>query len=322
MPSVLTIHDLTTEFCLSQGRVKAVDRVSLNLDQGKSLALVGESGCGKTMLALSVLGLIPAPPARITSGKIIFQGRDLLKMPEKQLRTIRGNEISMIFQEPMTALNPVFTIGTQLMEPLIYHKKLSRAKALDQAVQLMKMVGIPGSEKRVHDYPHQLSGGMRQRIIIAMALACSPEVILADEPTTALDVTIQAQILDLIRDLQEKQGTSTILITHDLGVVAQVCHDMAIMYAGRIVEHGSVAHILGRPGHPYTRGLMASLPRLDTDQELEPVSGTVPELRRLPSGCTFHPRCPQKMDICLKECPPMFETPDNTRVRCWLYKGQ
>ncbi|MFW5731539.1 MAG: ABC transporter ATP-binding protein, partial [Desulfonatronovibrionaceae bacterium] len=264
MPSVLEIDHLTTEFILGQGRVKAVDTVSLNLEQGKSLALVGESGCGKTMLALSVLGLIPAPPAEITSGRIIFQGRDLLKLSEHQLRNIRGNEISMIFQEPMTALNPVFTIGTQLMEPLIYHKKLSSTQAMEQAVQLMKMVGIPGPENRIHDYPHQLSGGMRQRIIIAMALACSPEIILADEPTTALDVTIQAQILELFKNLQQKKGTSTILITHDLGVVAQVCHDMAVMYAGRIVEHGSTALILARPGHPYTRGLMASLPRLDT----------------------------------------------------------
>jgi oligopeptide/dipeptide ABC transporter ATP-binding protein len=317
MQPVLEINNLTTTLFLKRGPVRAVDNVSLTLTQGKSLALVGESGCGKTMLALSILGLIPSPPGKITSGQVIFAGRDLTRLPEKDLRSIRGNDISMIFQEPMSALNPVFRVGAQISENLIFHKKMTKSQVRVKVMELLRLVGIPAPEKRYNDFPHQLSGGMRQRIIIAMALACSPRIILADEPTTALDVTIQAQILDLINDLQEKSKTSTVLITHDLGVVAQVCHEMAVMYSGRIVEHGEVGEILKNPGHPYTRGLLDSLPRLDREDELNPIPGTVPEISSLPQGCHFHPRCPRKMEICSKQEPPVFKS--KSKIRCWLY---
>ncbi|WP_028574743.1 ABC transporter ATP-binding protein [Desulfonatronovibrio hydrogenovorans] len=318
MQPVLEINDLTTTFFLKNGPVKAVDRVSLTLNQGQSLALVGESGCGKTMLALSILGLVPAPPGKITAGRVLFNGQDLTRLPEKDLRSIRGNHISMIFQEPMSALNPVFRVGAQISETLIFHKKMTMDQARAKSIELLKMVGIPAPEKRYNDFPHQLSGGMRQRIIIAMALACSPRVILADEPTTALDVTIQAQILDLIKELQDQSRTSTVLITHDLGVVAQICHEMAVMYSGRIVEYGEVSRVLAQPGHPYTRGLLASLPRLDRDAELSPIPGTVPEISHLPQGCHFHPRCPEKMDKCAKAPPPVFHS--DSEIRCWLYE--
>jgi oligopeptide/dipeptide ABC transporter ATP-binding protein len=318
MQPVLEINELTTTFFLKKGPVRAVDSVSLSLNQGKSLALVGESGCGKTMLALSILGLIPSPPGKITSGRVIFDGRDLTSLPEKALRAIRGNQISMIFQEPMSALNPVFRVGAQISEPLIFHKNYSKEQAREKVIELLRLVGIPAPEKRCNDFPHQLSGGMRQRIIIAMALACSPRIILADEPTTALDVTIQAQILDLIKDLQEKSRTSTVFITHDLGVVAQVCDEMAVMYAGRIVEHGSVADILTSPGHPYTRGLLESLPRLDREDDLSPIPGSVPEITSLPRGCHFHPRCSRRMPVCLEQAPPVFGS--RSKIRCWLYE--
>ena len=317
MQPVLEINNLSTTFFLKKGPVRAVDNVSLTLCQGRSLALVGESGCGKTMLALSILGLIPSPPGKITSGEVLFGGRDLTKLPEKDLRAIRGNEISMIFQEPMSALNPVFRVGAQISETLIFHKQLNKDQVREKGIELLRLVGIPAPEKRYFDFPHQLSGGMRQRIVIAMALACSPKIILADEPTTALDVTIQAQILDLIKNLQEKSRTSTVLITHDLGVVAQVCHEMAVMYSGRIVEHGDVAEILGNPGHPYTRGLLDSLPRLDREDELNPIPGTVPEITDLPRGCHFHPRCPNKMPVCSEQEPPVFNS--RSKIRCWLY---
>lgn len=318
MQPVLEINNLITTFFLKTGPVRAVDDVSLTLYQGKSLALVGESGCGKTMLALSILGLIPSPPGKITSGEVLFAGKDLTRASEKDLRAIRGNEISMIFQEPMSALNPVFRVGAQISEPLIFHKRLTGSQAREKGIELLKLVGIPAPEKRYNDFPYQLSGGMRQRVIIAMALACSPRIILADEPTTALDVTIQAQILDLIKDLQEKSRTSTVLITHDLGVVAQVCDEMAVMYAGRIVEHGDVGDILTSPGHPYTRGLLESLPRLDREDDLSPIPGTVPEITNLPRGCHFHPRCPQKMPVCSEQEPPVFGS--KSKIRCWLYQ--
>ncbi|MFP4237154.1 MAG: ABC transporter ATP-binding protein [Desulfonatronovibrio sp.] len=317
MKPVLEINNLTTTFFLKKGQVKAVDNVSLILNQGQSLALVGESGCGKTMLALSILRLIPSPPGKITSGEVIFNGQNLTTLPEKNLRNIRGNDISMIFQEPMSALNPVFKVGAQISETLIFHKKMAREQARQKGVDLLRLVGIPAPEKRYNDFPHQLSGGMRQRIIIAMALACSPKIILADEPTTALDVTIQAQILELIKKLQKENQTSTVLITHDLGVVAQICHEMAVMYSGRIVEHGKVTDILKNPGHPYTRGLLDSLPRLDREDELNPIPGAVPEIINLPRGCHFHPRCPEKMDICSRQEPPVYNL--QSKVRCWLY---
>ena len=317
MNPALTISNLTTTLNLKTGPVKAVDNVSLTLNQGRSLALVGESGCGKSMLALSILGLVPSPPGKITAGSVLFDNRDLTRLPEKEMRAIRGNDIAMIFQEPMTALNPVFRVGSQISEALLFHKNMKKDQARNRAIELLKLVGIPAPEKRFHDFPHQLSGGMRQRIIIAMALACSPRVILADEPTTALDVTIQAQILELIKELQEKRQTSTVLITHDLGVVAQVCDEMAVMYAGRIVEHAQVSEILANPRHPYTRGLLASLPRLDREAELSPIPGTVPEITNLPAGCHFHPRCPDKTDICSRREPPVNK--DVSKVRCWLY---
>lgn len=317
MHPVLKINNLTTTFFLKKGPVKAVDNVCLTLNQGQSLALVGESGCGKTMLALSILRLIPSPPGKITSGEVLFNGQDLTTLPEKDLRGIRGNDISMIFQEPMSALNPVFRVGAQISETLIFHKKMSGEQARQKSIDLLRLVGIPAPEKRYNDFPHQLSGGMRQRIIIAMALACSPKIILADEPTTALDVTIQAQILGLIKKLQEENKTSTVLITHDLGVVAQVCHEMAVMYSGRIVELGKVTDILKNPKHPYTRGLLSSLPRMDKEDDLSPIPGTVPELTSLPMGCHFHPRCPEKMDICSRQEPPVFNL--QSKVRCWLY---
>ncbi len=317
MNPALTISNLTTTLNLKTGPVKAVDNVSLTLNQGRSLALVGESGCGKSMLALSILGLVPSPPGKITAGSVLFDNRDLTRLPEKEMRAIRGNDIAMIFQEPMTALNPVFRVGSQISEALLFHKNMKKDQARNRAIELLKLVGIPAPEKRFHDFPHQLSGGMRQRIIIAMALACSPRVILADEPTTALDVTIQAQILELIKELQEKRQTSTVLITHDLGVVAQVCDEMAVMYAGRIVEHAQVSEILSSPRHPYTRGLLASLPRLDREAELSPIPGTVPEITNLPAGCHFHPRCPEKTDICSRREPPVNKAV--SKVRCWLY---
>ncbi len=317
MNPALTISNLTTTLNLKTGPVKAVDNVSLTLNQGRSLALVGESGCGKSMLALSILGLVPSPPGKITAGSVLFDNRDLTRLPEKEMRAIRGNDIAMIFQEPMTALNPVFRVGSQISEALLFHKNMKKDQARNRAIELLKLVGIPAPEKRFHDFPHQLSGGMRQRIIIAMALACSPRVILADEPTTALDVTIQAQILELIKELQEKRQTSTVLITHDLGVVAQVCDEMAVMYAGRIVEHAQVSEILANPRHPYTRGLLASLPRLDREAELSPIPGTVPEITNLPAGCHFHPRCPEKTDICSRREPPVNKAV--SKVRCWLY---
>ena len=317
MNPALTISNLTTTLNLKTGPVKAVDNVSLTLNQGRSLALVGESGCGKSMLALSILGLVPSPPGKITAGSVLFDNRDLTRLPEKEMRAIRGNDIAMIFQEPMTALNPVFRVGSQISEALLFHKNMKKDQARNRAIELLKLVGIPAPEKRFHDFPHQLSGGMRQRIIIAMALACSPRVILADEPTTALDVTIQAQILELIKELQEKRQTSTVLITHDLGVVAQVCDEMAVMYAGRIVEHAQVSEILANPRHPYTRGLLASLPRLDREAELSPIPGTVPEITNLPAGCHFHPRCPDKTDICSRREPPVNKAV--SKVRCWLY---
>ncbi|WP_045212288.1 ABC transporter ATP-binding protein [Desulfonatronovibrio magnus] len=317
MQPLLEINNLTTTFYLKAGPVQAVNNVSLTLNQGQSLALVGESGCGKTMLALSILGLVPSPPGKITHGSVIFQGQDLTQMSESQLRTIRGNKISMIFQEPMSALNPVFRVGAQISESLVFHKNMSSKEAWQKGIEMMKLVGIPAPSERCNDFPHQLSGGMRQRIIIAMALACSPDIILADEPTTALDVTIQAQILELLRGLQEQGKTSTIVITHDLGVVAQLCNEMAVMYAGQIVEQGSVERVLDDPGHPYTKGLLNSLPRLDSDEKLMPIPGTVPEISALPSGCSFHPRCPRKMDICSQQEPPAIQR--KSLIRCWLY---
>ena len=315
---MLQIKNLKTYFFLSQGTAKAVDNVSLTLNPGETLALVGESGCGKSMLALSILRLVPAP-GKIIHGQIKFNGQDLLLLSEKQMQKIRGNKISMIFQEPMTALNPVLRIGEQICEPLIYHQGLSRNQAREKALKLMQQVGIPDPEKRFFAFPHSLSGGMRQRIVIAMALSCSPKIILADEPTTALDVTIQAQILNLLQKMQKTNNMAIILITHDLGLVARTCQRVNVMYAGKIVEQSTVKELFNSPLHPYTQGLLDSLPRIDKDKELLPIRGTVPDLLNLPPGCAFHPRCKFKKPICQQKEPPLLSLSQARKVKCWLY---
>jgi oligopeptide/dipeptide ABC transporter ATP-binding protein len=294
--------------------------VSLSLPKGRVLGLVGESGCGKTMTALSILNLVP-PPGRITAGKILFEGRDLLSLSEAEMRKVRGARISMVFQEPMTALNPVFTVGNQIGEVLTTHQAITSNEALDRSVELLRSVGIPSPEKRVHEYPHQLSGGMRQRVMIAMAIACRPSLILADEPTTALDVTIQAHILELLTRIQAEMGMAMMLVTHDLGLIAERAHEVAVMYAGRIVEKADTQELFSDPLHPYTRGLMASLPRPGDARRgrLRTIPGTVPRLSDLPKGCTFSPRCDIRIDQCATE-PELVEVKPGHRVRCWKAK--
>jgi len=310
---LLDIRELTTCFSSPQGIAKAVDNVSLSFMQGETLAVVGESGCGKTVLALSILGLIPDPPGRVTDGSILYRGKDLLDMPESELRHIRGNAISMIFQEPMTALNPVFRIDDQIAEPLRLHQGFDKRDALEKAVDALKLVGIPNPAKVARSYPHELSGGMRQRVMIAMALACNPDILIADEPTTALDVTIQAQILDLMNDLRARMNGSLMLITHDLGVVAR-------MYSGKIVELSGVDELYAEPLHPYTKGLLASMPSLGETRDLNPIPGIVPGIFDLPQGCRFHPRCPEAYKKCSLLLPPLFEPEPGRKVRCWLYE--
>lgn len=319
--ALLDIQELSTRLVSSRGSVAAVNGVSLALGAGETVGVVGESGCGKTMLALSVLRLVPDPPARITAGRVLFQGRDLLQLDEAAMRAVRGNDISMIFQEPVTSLNPVFTVGEQIAEALRLHQGLGKAEALREAAALLHLVGLPNPERQVRNYPHELSGGMCQRVVIAMALACDPLLLLADEPTTALDVTIQAQILDLMLELQEKKGTAILLITHDLGVVAQTCSRVTVMYTGQVVESAPVEALFRDPLHPYTRGLLRSLSRPDAQrrQPLTPVPGTVPSLWDLPRGCTFHPRCPEAFARCPHEAPPLLRRPDGREVRCLLY---
>jgi len=324
---LLEIRDLHTHFVTPEGLVKALDGVDLRLKSGNTLGIVGESGCGKTVLALSILRLIPDPPGRIVRGRISFLGRDLLALDEAELRAIRGNKISMIFQEPMTSLNPVFTIGSQIAEVILLHQRQragTRKEALAASVDMLEMVGIPDPEKRAGDYPHQLSGGMCQRVMIAMAMACRPRLLIADEPTTALDVTTQAQILCLMNDLKEEIGTSIILVTHDLGVVAQVCQEVAVMYTGHVVEHAAAGEIFSRPLHPYTRGLMRSVPTLGArfrGEALYAIPGTVPTFKEMPKGCTFNTRCPEVMDICRSEYPPIFCPDRDHTVRCWRHQN-
>lgn len=315
---LLTISDLQTQFFTSHGVAHAVDGVSLHVDKGEPLAIVGESGCGKTMLALSIMRLVPSPPGKIVSGSIKLGDTELLTLPEKDMQRIRGNHIGMIFQEPMTSLNPVFKVGEQIAEALRLHRRLSKKDAKDMAVDMLHAVGIPEARRRAAAYPHELSGGMRQRVVIAMALACDPELVLADEPTTALDVTIQAQILELMMELQHTRQASVLYITHDLGVVAQTCTRVAVMYAGHIVEESPVEDIFHEPLHPYTKGLMRSVPRIDQDQTLRPISGLVPNLYDLPTGCRFHPRCPYAMDKCREQAPELVHDGSRT-VRCWLH---
>jgi len=317
---LLSIRDLETTFFTDRGAARAVDGVSLDVGRGQTVAVVGESGCGKTMLALSVLRLVPSPPGRITGGQVLFDGTDLLALPEAAMRSIRGNRISMIFQEPMTSLNPVFRVGEQIAEAVRLHQGATAHEAREAAAEMLRLVGIPDPGARAQAYPHELSGGMRQRVVIAMALACDPELVLADEPTTALDVTIQAQILDLMMDLKERNNSAVLLITHDLGIVAQTCSRVAVMYAGQVVEDAPVPELFRDPLHPYTRGLLRSLPRPGARQrELEPVPGVVPGLADLPRGCRFHPRCPQAMPRCSEEPPPLLGPAPGRGVRCWLH---
>ncbi len=329
MSSLLEVSDLGTWFYTRQGIVKAVDGVDFEVAAGETLAIVGESGCGKSMTALSLMRLIPDPPGRIVSGSIKLAGRDLLKISEEEMRDVRGNEISMIFQEPMTSLNPVMTIGKQISEALILHRDMDRKQAMQRAVEMLDLVRIPEPGQRAKEYPHQLSGGMRQRAMIAMALACNPKVLIADEPTTALDVTIQAQILELIVELQREFSAAVLLITHDLGVVAETAHRVIVMYAGRKVEEATVGELFARPLHPYTVGLMNSIPRLDlmrgqtdrSQERLQEIPGIVPPLFDLPPGCAFAPRCSRADDKCRRDRPAYEEKQPGHWAACWHTNG-
>ena len=320
MEPLLEVKNLRTSIKTKQGYRHAVQDVSFQLNRGEILGIVGESGCGKSMTALSILKLVSSPPVYITGGEILYDGRDLLKLDKKEMRKIRGNRISMIFQEPMTSLNPVYTVGKQIMEAIVLHQQAEKKQAFERAVETLRLVGIPSPEQRMREYPHQLSGGMRQRVMIAMALSCRPELLIADEPTTALDVTIQAQILDELRRLQRQFGTSIMMITHDLGVVAEMARRVLVMYAGQVVEYGAVEEIFRNPLHPYTRGLLESIPRLDqTVEKLHVIKGMVPGLNEMPKGCRFCPRCAQAMEICREKEPDLFVY-GGQKARCWLYK--
>lgn len=313
--SLLEIQDLTIQYVTDDGVCRAVNHVDLKLEKGDVLGLVGETGAGKTTTALGILRLIPNPPGKVISGRIIYDGQDLQTASDAQMRKIRGQKISMIFQDPMSALNPVLRAGDQIAEVIALHNHISKAKAMVRACQMLEKVGIPAA--RATDYPHQFSGGMKQRVVIAIALACNPQLLLADEPTTALDVTIQAQVLEMMRELKTEFGTSMILITHDLGVVAETCNKVAIMYAGEIVEYGSLQHIFHEVAHPYTIGLFGSLPSLDKKEErLRPINGLMPDPTNLPEGCKFAPRCPYATDACSKACPKLKEITPGHLVRC------
>ncbi|HBT18305.1 MAG TPA: peptide ABC transporter ATP-binding protein [Firmicutes bacterium] len=317
---LLEIKNLKTVFHTYDGDIKAVDGVDLTIHRGEIVGIVGESGCGKSVTSLSIMRLIPSPPGEIRADKMALNGKNLLDLSEEELYKIRGNEISMIFQEPMTSLNPVYTVGSQIMEALILHQSMDERTARKKAIAMLDLVQIPSPHKRVDDYPHQLSGGMRQRVMIAMALACHPALLIADEPTTALDVTIQAQILDLLRQLQQELGMAIMLITHDLGVIAELVKKVVVMYAGVVVEKADVKRIFSKPKHPYTQGLLTSMPRLDLDQEkLNVIPGIVPNPLNLPSGCRFHTRCSHCLEICQSEEPPLIIDHDH-EVRCWLFR--
>lgn len=320
--ALLEIKNLHTVFDTDQGTVRAVDGVSFSIEQGQTLGVVGESGCGKSVTALSVLQLVQKPVGRIESGEILFDGRDLLALTEKEMRKIRGCEISMIFQEPMTSLNPVYSVRNQLSESLKLHQNMSDADARKRSIELLDVVGIPNASSRVEEYPHQFSGGQRQRIMIAMALACRPSLLIADEPTTALDVTVQAQILDLMNALKKEFGSSVMLITHSLGVIAETAQRVVVMYAAKVVEEGAVRPIFKDPLHPYTRGLLASIPRMDeTKDRLSVIPGIVPNPLNFPSGCRFHNRCPECFDKCREASPPLFRMKGGRKVRCWLFEN-
>jgi oligopeptide/dipeptide ABC transporter ATP-binding protein len=325
--TLLAVRNLVTSFRSDAGRLRAVDDVSFDVPRGGTLAIVGESGCGKSVTSLSIMRLVPDPPGRIESGEVLFNGQNLLALPEKDMRRIRGRKISMIFQEPMTSLNPVYTVGSQVMEVVQVHQGATRAAARQRAIEMLGLVGIASPETRVDAYPHHLSGGMRQRVMIAMALACEPELLIADEPTTALDVTIQAQILDLLRRLQEKMGMSVILITHDLGIVAEFAQQMVVMYAGRVVEHGVVSDIFRAPKHPYTEGLLRSIPPLGQSRgdrgrprRLPTIPGILPSLRDLPPGCRFASRCGYVRERCREQEPELLTVGEgDRRSRCFFF---
>jgi peptide/nickel transport system ATP-binding protein/oligopeptide transport system ATP-binding protein len=321
---LLEVKGLVTSFRSDEGKIRAVDEISFVVGKGETLAIVGESGCGKSVTALSIMRLIPEENGSIDAGQIILNGEDILKYPRSKMRTVRGNQISMIFQEPMTALNPVYTVGQQIMEVFKIHRNYSDAKAREEAIKMLRMVKIPDPERRIDEYPVQMSGGMRQRVLIAIALACEPDLLIADEPTTALDVTIQAQIIDLMKDLQKARGTSIIFVTHDMGVVAETANHVAIMYAGKVVEYGSVYEIFDNPRHPYTQGLLASIPTMDDqkDQKLETIAGTVPSLFELPKGCRFNTRCPHAKGVCFEKHPPLVRVDSGQQVACYWATGK
>ena len=319
---LLSIEGLQTNFFTEAGTVRAVDGVNLTVRKGETLGIVGESGCGKSVTALSVLRLIPTPPGKIVGGNIYLDGRDLLKLSENEMRKVRGASISMIFQEPMTSLNPVFTVGDQIAEGIRLHQRLSKRESWNKAVEMLRVVRIPDSDRRVKEYPHQMSGGMRQRVMISMALSCNPHLLIADEPTTALDVTIQAQILDLLNQLKSKLGMAVMLITHDLGVVADTAARVAVMYAGRVVEEAPVMELFTSPKHPYTQGLLNSIPRLQKSERrvrLQAIAGMVPDMLELPKGCKFQERCNKVFEPCSGEEPELKDVAPNHRVRCYLY---
>ncbi|MCK4788948.1 MAG: ABC transporter ATP-binding protein [Desulfobacteraceae bacterium] len=320
---LLNVKNLMTYFFIPEGTVKAVDDVSFHVKEAEIVGLVGESGCGKSVTALSILGLIPWPPGRIVDGQIIFQGEDLRKIRPQQLREIRGNKISMIFQEPMTSLNPVYTLGRQIAEVYIEHQASPKKEAFERAKDMLDKLGIPSPSKRVYEYPHNLSGGMRQRVMIAMAISCQPKLIIADEPTTALDVTIQKQILDLMKEIQKKTGTSFILITHDWDVISEIATKVAVMYAGRIIEYFTAKDLYSNPMHPYARALVQSIPRKrnkkNSTKRLKAIAGNVPDLADLPVGCKFSPRCPDVFEQCVEVEPTLKEIAPDHLVRCWKY---
>jgi oligopeptide transport system ATP-binding protein len=320
MGTVLEVRNLKTHFFTDEGVVKAVDGISYDLQEGEFLALVGESGCGKSVSALSVMRLVPNPPGRTVAGEVIFDGRDLLKVNEREMRKVRGGQIGMVFQEPMTSLNPVLTIERQLTETVELHQGMNKTESRKRAKELLELVGIPDAERRLKDYPHQFSGGMRQRVMIAMAMSCNPKVIIADEPTTALDVTIQAQVLELLQGVATEFGTAVILITHNLGVVARYANRVNVMYAGRIVEQGSAQDIYHNPRHPYTIGLLDSVPRMDQDRQerLRTIEGSPPDLMNLPQGCSFNPRCRYAVGQCFEESPTLTAVGEAHSSSCWV----
>ncbi|WP_017381154.1 ABC transporter ATP-binding protein [Paenisporosarcina sp. TG-14] len=322
--AILQVKGLQTTFFTDDGEIPAVDNIDFTVHEGEVLGIVGESGCGKSVTSLSIMGLVPSPPGKITGGEILFEDKDLSKLSDKEMRKVRGNDVAMIFQEPMTSLNPLFTIGSQLMEAIVIHKKdWSKKQSRNRAIEMLTLVGLPRADEMMKEYPHQLSGGMRQRVMIAMALVCDPKVLIADEPTTALDVTIQAQILALMKDLNDRLNTAVLLITHDLGVVAQICERVVVMYAGKIVEEGPVQTIFKNPQHPYTKGLLQSVPDMRFKKDrLYSIPGSVPKPGSIKTGCRFAARCEFAFDKCLTENPELYQTSSVQKTRCFLYEDQ